>query len=152
MQVFRISKTRYIQDLTGTGSRLNGGRWNRPGIPVLYTSESRALATVEFLVHAAAGMLPRNLSIATLEIPDHLKPAEVSAGALPETWRQHPPPLPLVEMGSAWAQSRASLLLRVPSAVVEREFNTLVNPAHPDMNQVNIIDVRPYIFDVRLIP
>lgn len=151
MQVFRISKTRYINDLSGTGARLNGGRWNFPGINILYTSESRALATVEFLVHASAGIMPQNLSIATLEIPNRLQSSDLSVTDLPDNWREHPSPLFLAEIGTTWAQANTSLFLRVPSAVVEHDYNILINPAHPDMQHVQIVDVEPYLFDVRLI-
>ena len=150
MQVFRIAKTAHINDLSGAGARLNGGRWNRPGIGLLYTSPTRALATVEFLVHVPASVLPRNLSIATLQIPDPVVPEEIPATDLPKNWRQHPAPPALAEMGSAWALSNRTLLLRAPSAVVEHEFNVLINPAHPDMRQVNIAIVQPYLFDARL--
>jgi len=51
--VYRIAKTRYIYDLTGAGARLYGGRWNQKGIGMIYTSENRSLASLEFLVHIA---------------------------------------------------------------------------------------------------
>lgn len=151
MQAFRIAKTRYINDLTGTGSRIYGGRWNHPGVNMLYTSENRALATVEYLVHASAGLMPLNLSIATIHIPDALISSEILVTQLPDNWRHHPAPSPLADLGTNWVQSNATPLLRVPSAVVEHENNILINPTHPDMKQISIIDIQPYTFDVRLL-
>ena len=43
MQVYRIAQKAFINDLSGEGARLFGGRWNRRGIPLLYTAESRSL-------------------------------------------------------------------------------------------------------------
>ena len=79
MQVFRIAKTRRIRDLSGTGAMLHGGRWNRKNIPVIYTAETRSLATVEFLVHISLfSIIPKNLSIASLEIPDDIVSEQIS--------------------------------------------------------------------------
>jgi RES domain-containing protein len=47
MRLFRIAKTQYINDLSGAGARANGGRWNRVGVGLVYTSPSRSLATVD---------------------------------------------------------------------------------------------------------
>ncbi|MBK7637232.1 MAG: RES family NAD+ phosphorylase [Saprospiraceae bacterium] len=51
MEVYRICRSKYSNDLSGEGAKLYGGRWNRPGIAALYTSESRALALLELIVH-----------------------------------------------------------------------------------------------------
>lgn len=51
MKLYRIAQTAHIKDLSGTGARLYGGRWNEKGVGVVYTSESRALAILEYLVH-----------------------------------------------------------------------------------------------------
>lgn len=53
MKVYRIAKKDFVGDLTGEGARLFGGRWNKKGMRVLYTSKSRSLATVEYLVHVS---------------------------------------------------------------------------------------------------
>ena len=49
MVVFRIARKEYIQDLSGRGAELFGGRWNEKGIPALYTSSSLSLAALEIL-------------------------------------------------------------------------------------------------------
>ena len=151
MHLFRIAGTRHIRDLTGTGARINGGRWNPKGIGVLYTSPSRALATVEYLAHVPLSIIPHNLAMATIEVPDDILPNSVDPADLPDDWRTFPAPAELARIGGSWARSQASLLLRVPSAVVEEEFNILINPAHPDMRLVQLGEIKPYSFDERLL-
>ncbi|MDZ7360594.1 MAG: RES family NAD+ phosphorylase [candidate division KSB1 bacterium] len=126
MKVYRIAKTRYADDLSGIDARMYGGRWNRKGTSILYTSENRALATVVYLVHAPLSIVPANLSLVTLQIPDNITPKEVQISDLPSNWRAYPPPLKLAELGTNWAKMNQALLLRVPSAVVEGEFNILI--------------------------
>jgi RES domain-containing protein len=151
VQVFRIAKTRSIRDLSGTGARVHGGRWNRKDIPVVYASENRSLATLEFLVHVPLSLLPNNLSIACLDIPDNVVAEQISIADLPKNWRDYPAPPELADLGSEWAIAMRSLLLRVPSAVVLDEFNILINTKHPDMNRAVISSVESYTFDRRLL-
>jgi RES domain-containing protein len=47
-------------DLGGRGAEKTGGRWNRPGRPVVYTATSIALARLETVVHLDAADLPLN--------------------------------------------------------------------------------------------
>jgi RES domain-containing protein len=150
MLVYRIARTRHIRDLSGIGARLYGGRWNHPGTALLYASESRSLATVEFLVHLSMPEAPAGLSIATLEIPDDVRPGEIRPSSLPGNWREHPAPAALAELGTKWARANRGLLLRVPSAVVEGEYNLLINPAHADMPRVAIARVERYRMNSRL--
>jgi RES domain-containing protein len=150
MFLYRISKSAHIRDLTGVGARLYGGRWNHRGVPLLYTSESRSLATVEYLVHLSLPEAPRDLSMAKLEVPDDIVPGELDPSSLPKNWRKSPAPIKLAELGSEWAKSRRSLLLRVPSAVVEQEHNILINPTHDDISRVKLVKIEPYRLDERL--
>ena len=151
MSVYRIAKTKYIRDLSGTGARLYGGRWNKKGVGILYTSENRALATVEYLVHVPLSIVPGELSIATIQIPADVRPKEVPISDLLANWRNYPAPSELAELGTHWVLTNETLLLRVPSAVVLGEFNILINPSHPDMKGVTISRVEDYRFDERLL-
>jgi RES domain-containing protein len=137
--------------LSGSGARLYGGRWNRKGIPVIYTSETRSLATVEYLVHVPLSIVPKDLRIACLEIPDEIVPEEISIADLPGHWRDYPAPPELAVLGSEWATATRSLLLWVPSVVVVDEFNTLINPKHPEMKRVTLSRVESFRLDRRLV-
>jgi RES domain-containing protein len=151
MLLYRIAKTAYIRDLTGLGPKLYGGRWNHCGVSMIYTSESRSLATVEYLVHLSFTHAPEDLSIATLDVPDGVTAEAVRARSLPREWRKTPAPPALADIGSEWVRSDRTVLLRVPSAVVEREYNVLINPAHREMRRVKLVSVEALRLDERLI-
>ncbi len=151
MKVYRIAKTHYVEDLSGNGARIYGGRWNHKGTRMIYTSENRALTIVEYLVHVPLSIVPTDLSLATVQIPDGITSKEIKISNLPNNWREYPPPSRLAEMGTNWAKKNESLLLRVPSAVVGREFNILLNPLHPDMKHVSIFQIESYTVDERLL-
>lgn len=151
MRVYRITKSEFINDVSGAGARQYGGRWNHKGTGLIYTSETRSLAAVEYLVHVPSSIKPSGLSIVTLEIPDTISYREISQSDLPDDWRNYPAPLILADIGTDWAMKNHSLLLRVPSAVIPYELNYLINPSHPDMKHVSIFQVDKYTFDSRLI-
>lgn len=149
MDVYRISSGLYIKDLTGLGPKTYGGRWNYRRIPAIYTSETRALAALEFLVHVKTRKAD-NLKIATISIPGSIVPLEFRIETLPKGWRDHPPPVKLAEMGTDWLKSLKSLLLRVPSAVIPNEDNLIINPMHADVKYVKISHVENFTYDKRL--
>ncbi|MGC9367889.1 MAG: RES family NAD+ phosphorylase [bacterium] len=151
MKLYRISKNDYIRDLSGFGAQLFGGRWNVKGTAVIYTAECRSLATLEYLVHMPLSYEPFDLSMATLRMPDSVSIEELSAKYLPKDWKTYPPPVKLAQIGSKWAKRKNTLLLKVPSVIVEGEFNFIINPAHPEMAKVKVVEVLPYRFDERLL-
>ena len=151
MHLFRIAKTVYIRDSSGAGPRRYGGRWNHKGTAVIYAAESRSLATLEYLVHVPLSYEPLDLSVATLIVPDGASVREFPLSELPVDWNRFPAPSRLADLGSEWVLGNESLLLRVPSAVVDDEFNVVINPGHPEMAEVNVEDVTTYAFDERLL-
>ena len=150
IKLYRICTTEHINDLSGTGARIYGGRWNHAGYPIVYSSGSRSLAALEFLVHVPMALAPDNLSIAEIIITDNIKRESIRSNELPLNWRGYPAPEQLVDIGTKWIKSKSSLLLDIPSAVVDKEVNTLINPLHPDMKYVNLAKVEKFYFDSRL--
>jgi RES domain-containing protein len=150
MILYRISNCNYINDLSGTGTRLYGGRWNSKGKPGLYLASSRALAVLEVLVHLQPLLIPDNFCLAEIEVPDD-SIEQVAVNHLPSNWKDISPPGDLKKIGDNFLLGKKHLTLKIPSAVVEAEFNFLVNPLHPDMQKVKILNQEPFSFDERLI-
>lgn len=133
------------------GASLFGGRWNSKGVPVVYTAQSRSLAALELYANRSkAGML-MNLSLAAVAIPEVVTIREIDVSDLPLGWNKYPAPLQLAAIGSKWAASLESLVLCVPSALVPKEKNYLLNPIHPDMGHVSIVEIEDYTFDQRFL-
>lgn len=134
---------------SGEGARLYGGRWNRPGVAVVYTAGSRALALLELLAHVGAVRdLPAYVCI-PVDFDKSLARA-LDASRLPKQWRISPAPEATRELGSAWAERLESAVLRVPSVLVPDEHNYLLNPRHPDFRRVRIGIPAPFDVDPRL--
>ena len=150
IKLFRISTFEHINDMTGSGARIYGGRWNHAGYPVVYTSGSRSLAALEFLVHVPMALAPENLSIVEINIQENIEWESINESQLPSNWRDYPAPEQLANIGTNWIKSKSSLLLDIPSAVVDKEVNTLINPLHPDIKFVNLANIDKFSFDTRL--
>ena len=140
-------------DLTGKGAELTGGRWNRKGNPVVYTSGSIALACLETIVHLEAGGLPLNRYLVKIDVPIATWGArqESTASKLPVGWDAQPESKTSLDFGDAWLASGASALLVVPSVVVPEEFNVLINPLHPDAKGISADKQRKFLYDQRLL-
>ena len=151
IKLFRIATSEYISDLSGTGARIYGGRWNHQGYPVVYASGTRSLAALEFLVHIPMALAPENLSILEINIVDTAEIESVNESQLPSNWRDYPAPEQLADIGTSWLKSKSSLLLEIPSAVVNKEMNTLINPLHEDIKNVSLVSVERFSFDSRLL-
>ena len=153
MKVWRISKRRHAATaFSGEGSRLAAGRWNPAGVPMVYTSSSLSLAVVEVFVHLDAPVAPEFVSImAGLPVDEESIEIEKKAVlvVLPDDWRQVGHPL-LRQIGAEWIASGRSLAMPVPSAVVDGEWNILINPAHPDAARITPSRPKPFHFDQRM--
>jgi len=152
MRVWRICKAEHVATaFTGEGGILYPGRWHHAGTPVVYCSESRALAALEQLVHLHHNRLPPNFVCFPVEIPDGLAIRRVRIEDLPAEWRRQPGPPELRDIGTRWAEAGESVVLEVPSAVVPGEHNFLLNPRHPAFGRLVIPDPEPFAFDERLV-
>ncbi len=150
MIVYRLSKAKFAGDLSGKGAEKSGGRWNSKGVAMVYTSESRSLCTVEIAVHTPLGNIPNDYELITIEIPDDIKIGEIALSDLPVDWKSIPHSHSTQEIGDKFISKGRNLVLKVPSAVVQGEFNYLINPHHPEHTNVKIKSKDPFSFDERL--
>lgn len=139
-------------DLSGKGAEKDGGRWNPAGMPVVYTSQTRALACLETVVHLNAGGLPLNRYLVQIEAPaDVWSQAEaLDPAALPVGWEAEPPGKVSIDLGAAWLKAKTSALLIVPSVIIPEEENVLINPQHPSAAKITATKVRKWTYDPRL--
>lgn len=149
MIVYRVGKTKHAKDLSGEGARLFGGRWNHQLVPCLYTSATRALAILEYSVNVHLEEMPNLLSITSLEIPDKLI-KELKASVLPADWKTIPAPSSTKNIGTNFLKEQASPILRVPSVIIEEEFNFLLNPLHRECSRFKIVDIKLINYDERI--
>ena len=151
MIVWRIARQKY-QSLDGEGARLNGGRWNNEGLPVIYASATLSLAALEYLVHVEPLLAPSDLVAIEIEIPDdrhagaQVDPSQFPAG----DWQQYPAPEWQAELGDMWIEDATFLWLAVPSVIVPQEYNVLINPRHSRSDEVRVVSTHPFGFDQRL--
>lgn len=155
MILWRIAtdtKSYEADDLSGTGAKISGGRWNAEGDAVVYASESRALACLETIVHLNAGGLPLNRYLVSVTIPDAVwaQARTETVASLPVGWDADPAGRASIAFGTAWLRSAVTALLRVPSVIVPEECNVLINPLHPDSSAVVAAKVRRWLYDPRL--
>ncbi len=149
MHLWRLFPGRFRDSaFTGVGGLYAARRWNHLGTPMVYTATSRALAAMEFFVNLEPNDAPDDLLMAEASLPDELIES-LDINLLPRGWRGLNNQA-CRDFGSGWAASLRSLALQVPSAVVEGDWNVLLNPKHPEFAKVRIGAAKPFHFDERL--
>ncbi len=151
MIVYRLSKSRYKNDLSGNGAKLYGGRWNSEGIPMIYASGSVSLCILEYLVHVSVDLLPSDLELMHLEIPKASMIKHLPSKKLPKDWQEYPFPHSTRSVGDEFIQKNKALVLKVPSVIVPNESNYLINPLHKDAKSIKIVHSEAFQFDLRLL-
>lgn len=151
IHAWRIVKRKHRKTaFSGRGAQFFGGRWNNPGLPLIYTAESQSLAALEMLVHLESGrLLLDQYIVAKVEIEESLV-AEIDLSLLPRNWRADPPPARTRAMGDAWIRGGISAVLKVPSAILPDERLFLLNPRQPDFPRIVLGTFFPFRFDPRL--
>jgi RES domain-containing protein len=152
MLLYRITTQTFAYDLTGRGAQTYGGRWNPKGMAVLYTAETPAQALLEFLPHFPDICTPPTLVLVTILAPDNLMIEEIAQSSLLEDWDAKPPTMVSKEIGREWLNKATAAALRVPSVMLPfgKAWNMVLNPAHPQSIELEIIEVMPISVDHRL--
>ncbi len=154
MKVFRIEREKYLKStLKGIGAASTEGyRWNSLNTYLVYSSESRALVTLEVSVHLDLSEdLPTDRYFVEIDIPEEVEILELRLEDLPENWDAKPPILETQFIGDDFVKDKIWAVLKVPSSIVPPEFNYLINPNHPDAKKITVISQVPLNFDQRLV-
>lgn len=142
MILWRVSS---FADLSGAGGLHVDGRWHRRGTPIVYASDSVALALLEVLTQVEDRLeLPPDFQLLRIEGPDILPVAH---------WDE---PLPSLDAsrdwGDRWLAERTTPLARVPAAVAPHSTNWLINPAHAAASELRLVGTERWDWDARLRP
>lgn len=150
LEVWRLVTARFVESaFSGEGAKRYGGRWNRKGIPIVYTAGSLSLAMLEMLVQdqplrarymAIPARIPMELAIERVDIPQ-----------LPPNWRDLSALESLRIIGNEWAARCSSAVLAVPSAVIPQEVNCLLNPRHSQFAEIAIGQPQELVTDLRFL-
>ncbi|WP_420239885.1 RES family NAD+ phosphorylase [Telmatobacter bradus] len=126
-------------DLSGEGGRYASSRWHSRGSRIVFLAESPAAALCEVLVHLECDMeaIPDSHTLLKISAPDALPVHLIDPTELSD-W--HSNERGTRSLGDGWLRSCATVLARVPSAVVPYTWNYLLNPAHPEALQLQIVE------------
>ncbi len=148
MLVYRLTREKYKENLSGKGAAYRGGRWNTAGIEIIYCATNRSLAMAEVAVHVTAATMPTRYWMLTVDIPEDSE--VVTATELPTNWNSFPYLDSTKHIGDQLIYENLYLAMKVPSAVVQDEWNVLINPFHKNFKKVRIVKSEPFHFDRRL--
>lgn len=135
---WRFARSNLIDNLTGREARAIGGRWNSPGVSIIYCSSSYCAAFMEMLVRQVY-MIP-GIAAMQLLIPPEVSIRTVYENSLPAAWRNmdEKSRAATQDIGSQWVDAMESCILSVPSARVPYERILLLNPLHPEFGHIRV--------------
>src|SRR5690606_6631549 len=148
--VYNLRKEKFAQSLTASGV---ANRWNKNEEYVIYTGSSRALSVLELTAHRAFIRIDETYKFLVIELTiSESDIKEIDVEDLPKNWQSFTAYPVLQKLGSQWYQAKEQLVLKVPSALVPREFNYLIHTRHPEFSKkVKIKETESFNWDERLI-
>jgi RES domain-containing protein len=150
-RVYRILRKAFAHaPFDGEGAYRYGGRWSSCATRLSYTSEHQSLAMLEFFVHLDPDDPPEDLILASADIPDNVTRERIKTAALPANWRDIPAPAALSLLGDQFVQKKKTCCLIVPSALSPPENNWLLNPQHPDFEEIVLLPSERISYDPRM--
>lgn len=146
--VYRFAPERFSTDLSGTGAKLFGGRWNSIGVPAVYTSFTISLALVELFIHKNTYDEILINHLMEITIADNIS-TKIDYNKLKQNWQNDESYCQYI--GNQFLTAPTTIGMSVPSAIIEQENNLVLNPMSKDFNKkVKIKKVKPFLFDGRL--
>ncbi len=129
---YRLVKKKWAASaFDGEGAKRYGGRFNSRGLRCVYVAASESLAILEIMVHLDDYRLLEHFTLFSVQLPDKVI-MQLNTRLLPSNWREDPAPAETAIIGDEWLEANLSVALAVPSVIVPRETNYLLNPEHPE--------------------
>lgn len=151
IKAWRIVKAKHKKNaFNGAGCQFVSGRWHDLMVPMVYCSDSQALAALETFVHLQEEAKHIKYVFFEIQIPKIVIQNIESITTLPKLWRMQPPSNNAKRIGSDWVSSNRCAVLSVPSSILPASRNYLLNPNHSDINKLIINKPEPFSFDSRL--
>jgi RES domain-containing protein len=151
LKSYRIFKDVHLETAnTGYGASLFPGRWNHRNVPVLYSSATLSLSCLEIVANANVPGLLENYLFVEYQFKESLL-GVTDIKHLPPDWMASPPSNITRDIGDKWIKSNKSVVLRVPSSIIPRECNYLINPNHIDFKSIVIRKAEKFMFDQRIV-
>jgi len=150
MQVYRLSREKFANTLSGKGAAIKGARWNSAGVEIIYTASNRSLAMAEVAVHFTLATLPVDYMMTTIFIPDDIPLQRLQLTDLPNDWNTFPHPKKTQTIGDTFINDNEYCILEIPSAVTQGDFNIIINPNHIDFKRIKILSNEKFPFDKRI--
>ena len=153
MELFRITRIKYLENYTGRGgSFLNGARWNQSGIPVLYFATTPSVALLEMANYLPnPRLIPDDYRLGIYHLPDTVSSQTLTVNNLPQDWSRYPYPSSTNKIGSQWLNEGSSLILFVPSVAVPAGLENIavINPRHTQINELRLSSVESSLYNDR---
>lgn len=149
MIVYRMQQDGLTTDMSGLslGSQNTTGRWHCYD-PIIYTTESVALAKLELLTHfVSVNNIGVPYNVIQINIPDSISIKNIIPELKPD-WKSDQAYTQL--LSKEWLVSNESCVLKVPSVHSPTEHNFLINIKHPDFEEISIMTIQKDFFDKRL--
>lgn len=149
MNIYRIVRKEYAEDISGNGAFIHGGRWNGKGQYALYCAEHISLAVLEIVVNYNSTLMSIRpiYHLIEIQIPENAI-TQIDNSVLKKNW-QHD-----IEytqyIGDQFLLSQSALALKIPSAVIPEEYNYLINPMHNEFKKIKVASNKVYGLDNRL--
>lgn len=147
MIAYRLSHAKYAQRLSSSGA---ANRWNKALQFVIYCSQNVSLCALELLAHTS-GIRPKgDFKIMKIKVADEAEILTIDTNSLPPDWHLLQSYAHTQAIGSNWYDAKAELLMKVPSAIIQSEYNYVINTHHPDFeNGVQLLEIQDFFWDSR---
>ncbi len=84
-----------------------------------------------------------------IEIPETVKIDIIGISSLQKDWYTIENYNYCQHIGSKWLSDNKTAVFKVPSVIIKKEANYLINPNHPDFKKIKLVGNEDFDFDSR---